>query len=117
MCLSSQLLSLVGDDVISEVDKTNESENTPPSPPPTLKPRTLSMVSDGEPPAIPVRTQESYQLIKSIPEEDSPESYGNVNSQGVGGVDDYEMVPALSGPVVKDVPVSVYEAPTPCEHH
>ncbi len=122
--LHSQLMSIVGDEVIEEVE-SREKESTPPSPPPIVKPRTMSMMSNGEPPpAIPVRTQESYQLVRSIPEE-IPDNYDTVKTHddGVGGTDDYEMVPAPSGPVVKDAPTSVYEAPTmyeaptPREYH
>lgn len=75
------------------------------------------MMSDAEPPPdIPVRTEASYQLVVgAIPE--LAEGYDTIGAHvddGFGGNMDYELVPAPTK-VVKDVPVSVYEAPTPCK--
>ncbi len=76
----------------------------------------MSMLSDGEPPPdIPTRTEASYQLVVgAIPE--LPEGYDTVrdHDDNAGGNMDYELVPAPVR-VVKDAPVSVYEAPTPCK--
>ena len=106
----------MGDEVITEVE-VREQEDTPPSPPPVIGRRTMSMMSDAEPPPdIPVRTEASYQLVVgAIPE--LAEGYDTIGAHvddGFGGNMDYELVPAPIK-VVKDVPVSVYEAPTPCK--
>ena len=96
------------------MESKEKEEEQSPSPPP-IGQRTMSMLSDA-PPEIPVRTEASYHLIEEVPDEVESAEYKEVRADEenfVGGTADYELI--STGPVVKDVPGSTYEAPTPCK--